>query len=49
MCDTLELSDEELDKHAQISHHQMSGEELKKMIQELSWELEADTVKDRKK
>ena len=44
-----ELSDEELDKHARISHHQMSGEGLKKMIQELSRELEADTVKGRKK
>ena len=41
ICDTLDLSDEDFDIHAQVSHQQMSGEELKKMIEDLSMELEA--------
>jgi hypothetical protein len=49
MCDGPEVSDDELDSHARVSHIQMSDDELKKMIKELSEELSADTTNGRKR
>jgi hypothetical protein len=40
ICDIPELSDEDFEKHAQVSHH-MSAEEFKKLVNELSQEFAA--------
>src|SRR5216684_1048757 len=40
-CNTSDLSDDELDFHARVSHNQLSGDELKHLFKELSEELAA--------
>jgi len=45
--DTPELSDDEFDLHARVSHNQLSGDELKQLFKELSEEVAAETTKFR--
>ena len=47
-CNTSDLSDDELDFHARVSHNQLSGDELKQLFKELSEEMAAETTKFRK-